>query len=766
MKKALSLILSIALVLTLFTAIPVSAATEADDYKVTATDFVCGPYDRGEWGSLLKASTVDTGAKLEFLVNHSTQVSMAYATPVDLNGAHFKLTLEDNTDGRYTGVWINNSTANDPGSKGIFIKSTNNGERQFQIGNKGFGDSNAINHSGYEYCYPGLADRLHLPENLISASINEYEYRFAKNLDGSFTLTFNGYDIVISAADMAVAGIDTENVYIHFCAYGTTTDFTVNYVHGGGEDCADLVADIDTKAATATAKEMVNLYAKAQALSAEGKAKIAQYPNLVSAVYGMTDAEYYKLVQTDLRGYSWWGTTSAIADGVNMNFGGGLPYVYSHAIEKKVIVDDLTLEYIRNSGYEYALILDNDTLNPNGTSDNNISMKMNNEGKIYITLNGTAVTAENLKYGSLDSNGWVPASIMSDNKEFVIRFDVENDGALSMYINNTKIYTLNAAAVTSCGLPLNGAYVKFAALGYDFNIDLHYLRSGNEPTFAEITDSRYYKVTASDIKDHGWGNITKTETDDGYNIKYLTNYPYIYTQWVDKAVNVDGLKFAYTINSSSYYSRIMNVGLASSGASNPERANTPLDIQLESGWIRVWINGTAITSADYSYAAFDTTNKIIPCGDIVNGSVNRYEFSFDFEDNGGLTIYINGNKMVTLSAAQVASAGLDFSYARLKFAPAEGYPGGQTEFIDYTVHYIKDGSFVSQVRTEKPVKVAGDANADMNVDILDFIRIKKHIGDASFPIFTQAADLAVNEDASVVIGVEDLAAEKQLLLFQ
>ena len=778
MKKAISLILSIALVLTLFTAIPVNAAAvdEAAEFKTTASDFVCGPYDRGEWGSFLNVSTVETGTHMVFTPQTAGhQISMAYGTKVDLNGVHFKLTLDENTSSRYTGIWINNSTANDPGSKGIFIKSTNNGERQFQIGVNGFGDPNAINHSGYEYCYPGRDDRLLLPETLTSDNINEYEYRFVKNTDGSFTLTFNGYDIAIPASVIASAGIDTENVYIHFNSYAQTVSYTVNYVHGGNENCAALAQDINAAAATATAKEKVDLYTNAQALSAEGKANIAQYPNLVSTAYSMTDEEYYKPAESQfLPNLGAWGWTSLVSRtntdaGVSVKYLQALGTDFQNWINKKFAIDGLNFAYTLDSTDYHGRIMYIFLKNSSDNTSNQLTFKVDTSGgQFSIIVNGKAIDHSSYSncYPGLNDRLSVADVINGNTNYYEYDFSVNYDGSVTVKINDTNICVISAADVQASGLNLDGAYITFAPGGGALEYTLHYLRSGDAATFADVTDNRYYKVTASDIKDYGWGNITKTETDEGLNIKYLTNYPYIYTQWVDKAVNVDGLQFAYTLNSSSYYSRIINVGLASSTATNPDRASTPLDIQLESGWIRVWVAGTAITEADYSYSAFDAANKIIPCGDIVNVTVNRYEFNFNFEDNGGLSIYINGTKMVTLSAAQVASTGLDFGNARVKFAPAEGFPGDQSEFIDYTIHYIKSGDRVNQVRFDKPVKVYGDANADNVVNILDYIRIKKHISDANFPIFTQAANLAVNEDASIVIGAEDLIAEKQILLFQ
>ena len=70
---------------------------------------------------------------------------------------------------------------------------------------------------------------------------------------------------------------------------------------------------------------------------------------------------------------------------------------------------------------------------------------------------------------------------------------------------------------------------------------------------------------------------------------------------------------------------------------------------------------------------------------------------------------------------------------------------------------------VNEIKTfEKPLCVAGDANADCEVNVKDLVRAKKYIADDSTAIFVSAIDL--DTDGGVKIDAMDLTELRKLIV--
>ena len=201
----------------------------------------------------------------------------------------------------------------------------------------------------------------------------------------------------------------------------------------------------------------------------------------------------------------------------------------------------------------------------------------------------------------------------------------------------------------------------------------------------------------------------------------------------------------------------INIGLSNS-AGNHDKNTTNINFQFENGWIQVRTKGTLVTAYEYgeAYKHSDTDYRL-PCSDYLNVNTNTYEVKFELEANGALSLYVNGTKLLSLSAETVAASGINTGKTYVKFSNInDGDP------LDYTIHNIRTGYLNEIKHFEKPECVSGDANADGQTNIIDLVRAKKHLVDDTTPIFTSAMDL--NSEGEERINALDLSELRKLLL--
>lgn len=492
MKKLLSVVITLILAFSSFGIIYAGASAqetalpdEAQAFKPSEASFLPNLTAWG-WTSAVTRTDTETGVR----VQHTNGTASAYQnwvnTKYNLNGLHFKVTVNSTEyNDRIMAIYLKNSGDNGEGNQNITVKFDINGG-QLSFSSKGA----AIDHSGlngYNSEYPGRV----FATSYVNSSIDEYEWLIYKNLNGELVFNVNGFEVVLPADVIESSGINLDAAYIIIGAFGGSLDYTLNYIHGGGETCTRVVNEVNSEA---EALDLSNnyagakLYTKADILSAEGKANINRWLTLSSMRYDVSDKDLYAIKAAKLQGSGWWHlTTDLEGDGVNINVPGGLTYAYSHCVIKKVNVDGLTIDYTHNDGYLYAIAIDNDTRNPLSNAEDIISINFNDEGKLYPYINGSMLSLDDITYSH--NNGaqtegsntivYCP-DVLRAMTDVNIVFKAEDDGGLSMYVNNVKIFTISASVISASGLDLGGSYVKFAAVGWAFNIDLHYVRSGDE----------------------------------------------------------------------------------------------------------------------------------------------------------------------------------------------------------------------------------------------------------------------------------------------
>ena len=82
--------------------------------------------------------------------------------------------------------------------------------------------------------------------------------------------------------------------------------------------------------------------------------------------------------------------------------------------------------------------------------------------------------------------------------------------------------------------------------------------------------------------------------------------------------------------------------------------------------------------------------------------------------------------------------------------------GDVTKIGNFRLYYVDEGGMelLNNIDGSPAEYSYGDANADGKVDLVDLVRIKRHMADSSVPIYTSAAN--VNKDAGIAVNADDL----------
>lgn len=769
MKKVISIILAISLMLTLCISMPfgVSAAgiDEGNLYKPT-TSMAGTNY----WPDQLKYEDTEEGLRIyyaEALTNNSLRQA-SLTTAYKLDGLHFTVeanapTLGSAYYGKLYYFALKNAKSNSGAANLLTIKLDSNA---------GSGGQVVVTVNGVAVSNTSVAS---------VAGATEFDFYFNLEANGDLTVSINGTDLTVEAANIKAAGIDTADLYWYSYPQVNTeaaTDIVLKSIHDGDDICAKVIDDINAeyvaldKTSYSYTKDAVDLYLKATKLSAAAKRYVIGYADLVEAAYTATDADYHRVYSSEIQNY-WSGNYVNTTDnesgmrfqwlassGVNYNILG--PYT-----KNAKNLDGMEISYTYNAGGEMTLVLGLCNAGNQDGSKTSLRFAIEPNGWIYVESKGARVTTDliggikNLKSSGLTANDDYRIDvrgIVTKNNN-IIDFDVDALGNLALIINGNTLAKFSAEFLTNAGLDASKTYLKFGNQGQLLDFNLDYIRNGGEISMNEITEGRFNKVTADDIGHHGWNAITKTEVEDGYRIQHTeTTDDYVFAHWTKKPVELDGASVSYTLNAATYYSRIINIGLSNS-TGNHDKNSTNINFQFEpNGWIKVHAKGALVTSYEYgeAYKVSDTDYRL-HCVDYLNMETSTYEVRFELETNGALSLYLNDTKLLSLSAETVAASGINTGETYVKFSNInDGDP------LDYTIHNIRTGYLNEIKHFEKPECVSGDANADGQTDIIDLVRAKKHLVDDTTPIFTSATDL--NSEGEERINALDLSELRKLLL--
>jgi len=202
-----------------------------NDYKLFDEDVLptfTGGY--AGWANYIKRSNTDSGLKIEYLTNLTTDYRLWTKNSYNMDGLHLKLTFDGTAyNDRMFLLTFTNSSSNS--GSGLHLKIDSNGS-QLYVGLEGSG---WINTSGMPTTLTGYNDRVFDP----AFKSDTIEILMLKQDDGGFIIDINGYKFPVTAKQMSsIASLtDTECVFVGFSPIGSTPKFTVNYLHSGDDIC-------------------------------------------------------------------------------------------------------------------------------------------------------------------------------------------------------------------------------------------------------------------------------------------------------------------------------------------------------------------------------------------------------------------------------------------------------------------------------------------------------------------------------------------------
>lgn len=206
-------------------------------YPVSSSMLI--PNENSGWGWPVTYTNLENGGvRIAFASDTPGDLGIVYRhqfrTPVALDGMHLKMTVnaEAYADRQFN-LMLTSETGKDSTSGTLAFKIDMDGGQIY-----GSANGAALVHEGrpgYNASYP---DRVFVD---VFQGTDDVEIRAAKNDDGGYTISFNGYDFVLSSEEIARAiGLtDPSNVYLYLTPNGGNLDVSLLSYHGGEAPCYD-----------------------------------------------------------------------------------------------------------------------------------------------------------------------------------------------------------------------------------------------------------------------------------------------------------------------------------------------------------------------------------------------------------------------------------------------------------------------------------------------------------------------------------------------